>query len=106
MLRIREIDTPEALRLGPAQQRLLRDRFRLGILDLREAILARDERTVRAEEAALEVLLTRYFDANQPEVASALALLRASAAAASGGAMPSLDETLAALRAARAAGGS
>lgn len=104
LLRIREIDTPEALRLGPAQQQLLRDRFRLGILDLREAILARDERTVRAEAAALELLLTRYFDANQPEVAAAVALLRATAAASVGGALPSLDETLGALRAARAAG--
>jgi len=106
LLRIREIDTPDALRLGPAQQQLLRDRFRLGILDLREAILARDERTVRAEAAALEALLTRYFDAGQPDVVAAAALLRATAAAAVGTALPSLDETLGALRAARAAAAS
>ena len=104
-LRIREVDTPEAILLGPAQQQLLRDRFRLGVLDLRQAILARDERAVRAEAGALDNLLTHYFDINQPEVAAAAAQLRATAAAALPAASSSLDETLAALHAARAAGG-
>jgi uroporphyrin-3 C-methyltransferase len=101
LLRIRQIDTPEALQIGPVQQQLLRDRVRLGLLDLREAILAHDERTIRAEDAALESLLARYFDPNQPEVAAAIAQLRATSAAATGWVSPSLDETLGALRAAR-----
>jgi uncharacterized protein HemX len=105
LLRIREVDTPEALRLGPVQQQLLRDRVRLGILDLREAILTRDERTIRAEENALEGLLTHYFDPGQAEVAAAIAQLRATAASATAGAAPSLDETLGALRAARSGSG-
>ncbi len=100
-LRIREIDTPEALLLGPAQQQLLRDRFRLGVLDLRQAILARDERAIRAEEGALETLLQRFFDPNQPGVSAAIAQLRAAATAAIPAASPSLDETLAALHAVR-----
>lgn len=104
LLRIREIDTPEALLIGPVQQQLLRDRVRLGLLDLREAILAHDERTIRAEDAALESLLARYFDPNQPEVAAAIAQLRTTAAAATGWVAPSLDETLGALRAARLGG--
>jgi len=101
LLRIRQIDTPEALLLDPAQQRLLRDRVRLGVLDLRQAILARDERTIRSEEAALVTLLTHYFDPDQPGVAAALALLRSTAAAALPNTAPSLDESLSALRAAR-----
>jgi uncharacterized protein HemX len=101
-LRIRQIDTPDALLLGPAQQQILRDRFRLGVLDLRQAILARDERAVRAEAGALDALLEHYFDRNQPEVAAAQAQLRAAASAAVPAATVSLDETLAALRAARA----
>jgi uncharacterized protein HemX len=104
-LRFREIDTPDALLLAPAQQQLLRDRFRLGVLDLREAILARDERTVRAEAGALDALLARYFDPNDPGVAAAQAQLRAAAAAAVPAAAMSLDETLAALRAAHAGEG-
>jgi uncharacterized protein HemX len=101
-LRIREIDTPEAILLAPAQQQLLRDRFRLGVLDLRQAILARDERAVHAEAGALDALLEHYFDPNQPEVAAAQAQLRAAAAAVVPGAAISLDETLVALHAARA----
>jgi len=103
LLRIREVDTPEALLLGPAQQQLVRDRFRLGVLDLRQAILARDERLIRSEEGALEALLARYFDPNQAGVVAALAQLRATAAAAMPAPPPSLDETLGALRATRSA---
>jgi len=104
-LRIREVDTPDALLLGPVQQQLLRDRFRLGLLDLRQAIMAHDERAARAEAAALDTLLTRYFDVNQPEVAAALAQLRDTTLTALPANSGSLDETLAALHAARAAGG-
>jgi uncharacterized protein HemX len=101
-LRIREVDTPDAILLAPAQQQLLRDRFRLGVLDLRQAILARDERAVRAEAGALDALLEIYFDPNQPEVAAALAQLRAAAGAVVAGAAVTLDETLAALHSVRA----
>ena len=103
LVRIREVSTPEALLLNPAQQQLLRERFRLGVLDLRQAILARDERMVRAEQAALEDLLLHYFDPGQAAVANAVAQLRAIASASAGAAPPTLDETLSALRAVRAA---
>jgi len=103
LLRVREVATPEALLLNPVQQQLLRERFRVGVLDLRQAILARDERMVRAEQAALEQLLVHYFDPGQPAVASAVSQLRAIAAASAGIAPPSLEETLSALRAARGA---
>jgi len=105
LLRIREVDTPDALLLGPLQQQLLRDRFRLGVLDLRQAILARDERMIRGEQTALEALLLRYFDPGQAGVTAAIAQLRATAAAATAGPPPSLDETIGALRAARGANG-
>lgn len=101
LVRIRQVSTPEALLLSPVQQQLVRERFRLGVLDLRQAILARDERMVRAEEAALEDLLVRYFDPRQPAVAAALAQLRATAGASAASAPVSLEETLSALRAAR-----
>ncbi len=101
LVRIREVSTPDALLLNPEQQQLLRERFRLGVLDLRQAILARDERMVRAEQTALEDLLLHYFDPGQPAVANALAQLRAIGAASTGAAPPTLQETLSALRAAR-----
>jgi uncharacterized protein HemX len=100
-LRIREVDPPDALLLAPAQQQLLRDRFRLGVLDLRQAILARDARAARAEAGALDALLEHYFDPNDPDVAAAQAQLRAAAASAAPAVTVSIDETLAALRAAR-----
>ena len=105
LIRIREVSTPEALLLNPAQQQLLRERFRLGVLDLRQAILARDERMVRSEQSALEDLMLHYFDPSQPAVAAALAQLRAIGSASVGAAPPTLEETLGALRAARGTSG-
>ncbi len=103
LLRIREVNTPDALLLNPVQQQLLRERFRLGVLDLRQAILARDERIVRSESAALEDLMAHYFDPGQPAVAIAASQLRSITVAATSGPSPSLDETLGALRAVRGA---
>jgi uncharacterized protein HemX len=97
LVRIREIDTPDALLLGPVQQQMLRDRIRLGVVDLRQAIMARDSRTIHAEANALETLLTRYFDPNQASVASAIAQLQAIGAEPAAP-TPMLDETLGALR--------
>lgn len=102
LLRVREVDAPAALLIGPGQQQLVRDRVRLDLLDLRQAILARDERVIRAELETLTSVLNSYFDPNQPEVAAALALLHATGTAALSGTAPSLEDTLAALRAARA----
>ncbi len=104
-MRIRQVDTPAALLLSPTQLQLLRDRVRLGVLDLRQAILARDERAIRAEAVALEMLLQRYFDPNQPDVAAAVVLVRATSGAALVAPRLSLDETLAALRAVRGGAG-
>ena len=105
LLRIQAVPTPDAVRLGPAQQEILRDRVRLELLDLQQAVLLRDGARARIREQSLESLLQRYFDPRDPAIAGALTQIRTAADAASSAAPPALDETLAALRAAVRTGG-
>ncbi|BAP87886.1 uncharacterized protein E1O_07550 [Burkholderiales bacterium GJ-E10] len=105
LLRIQPVPTPDAVRLDPAQQEILRDRVRLELLDLQQAVLLRDGVRARIREQSLESLLQRYFDPRDPAIAAALTQIRTAADAASSAAPPALDETLAALRAAVRTGG-
>ncbi len=105
LLRIQPVPTPDAVRLDPAQQEILRDRVRLELLDLQQAVLLRDGVRARIREQSLESLLQQYFDPRDPAIAAALTQIRTAAGAASSTAPPALDETLAALRAAVRTGG-
>src|SRR5262249_6671385 len=76
LVRIREIDTPDTLLLSGIQQRLVRDQFRLRLLDARQALLARNERLFRADLSEAQALLTRYFDVKGVNGSAALLQLR------------------------------
>ncbi len=105
LLRIQTVPTPDAVRLDPAQQEILRDRVRLELLDLQQAVLLRDGTEARIREQSLKALLQQYFDPRDPAIAAALTQIGAAADAASTAAPPALDDTLAALRAAVRTGG-
>lgn len=98
LVRIREVVTPEALLLGPAQQQLVRQQLRLRLLGARQALLARNDRVFRADLAEAEVLVTRYFDATAPAVSAALAQLRQLAKTALGVEVPGIGESVTAAR--------
>lgn len=103
LVRVREVDTPEALLLSPVQQQLVRQQFKLRLLNARQALLARNERVFRADLAEAQVLLARYFDTQQPAVGAAVAQLKSLGATPFAVEVPSLADTLAALRTARPA---
>jgi uroporphyrinogen III methyltransferase/synthase len=103
LVRIREVDTPEALLLGGAQQQLVRSQFRLRLLDARQALLARNEKVFRADLAEAQSLLTRYFDVKHPTAGAVLLQLRQLAQSTLSVDAPSLDESLAAIRSTRPA---
>jgi uroporphyrin-3 C-methyltransferase len=103
LVRIREIETPDSLLLTGAQQQLVRSQFRLRLLDARQALLARNERVFRADLAEAQTLLTRYFDVKGPNGGALLLQLRQLAQSTLSVDVPGLDESLAAIRAARPA---
>jgi len=100
LLRIREVDTPQALLLSDGQQRLLRQQLTLRLLGARHAALARHDALYRAELGEAQALLARYFDTRQAAVAAAQSQVRELIAAPLAVDLPRL-ESLAALPAAR-----
>lgn len=100
LVRIREVDTPEALLLSTAQQQLVRHQLRLRLLDARLALLARNDRLFRADLAEAQALIARYFDTKHPATANAALQLRQVAGSTLNVELPPLNDSLGALRAA------
>jgi uroporphyrin-3 C-methyltransferase len=101
LVRIRTAEAPDSLLLPPDQQPLLREHLRVRLLMARQAMLARNQVLFRSDLADSLALMTRYFDPSDPLVSAALAQIKTLAATAIDVPMPSLDDSLNALRAAR-----
>jgi uncharacterized protein HemX len=104
LVRIREVDTPEALLLTGAQQQLVRQQMRLRLLDARTALLMRNDKLFRADLAEAQALLARYFDTRQGATAAAQAQLKQLAGSPLSVDAPQISESLAALRGLRQGG--
>lgn len=105
LVRIREVQTPDALLLSGAQQQLVRHQLRLRLLNARLALLARNDRLFRADLAEAQALLARYFDTKHPAAANAALQLRQIAGTTLNVEPPTLSDSLGALRALRPASG-
>jgi uncharacterized protein HemX len=104
LVRIREVEAPDALLLAPRQQQLVRVQFKLRLLTARQALLTRSDKLFRADLAEAQVLLARYFDTRQPAVAAAQAQLKQLAAATVSVDVPQINDSVSAVRALRPAG--
>ncbi len=104
LVRVQRLDQPEALLLSPDQRYFARENLRLLLLNARLNLLARNEGLFRGDIERATKALDRWFDVSQRPVASALASMRQLQSTALSLQMPSLSETAAAVRAARAAG--
>jgi uroporphyrin-3 C-methyltransferase/uroporphyrinogen III methyltransferase/synthase len=103
LVRIREVDTPEALLLTAQQQQLARQQMRLRLLAARQALLTRNDRLFRSDMAEALVLVNRYFDTRSIAVSSAAGQLKTLAGSTLSVDVPQLAESIAALRQARPA---
>lgn len=102
LIRIREVDTPEALLLNDAQQKLVRQQLKLRLLGARLALLARSDRLYHADIDNAQTLLALYFDGKNAAVAAAATSLRQLNSTALALEPPALSDSQAALRGARA----
>jgi uncharacterized protein HemX len=105
LIRIRVVDTPDAMLLGQQQQMLLRQQLRLRLLDARQALLARNDRLYRADLAEAQALMTRYFDVRQRDAAAALASMKQLATAPLSVETPNVNDSVSAVRAMRSTPG-
>ena len=101
LIHIRQVETPESVLLDPQQQTLVRQQLRLRLLNARQALLARNERLFRADLAEAQALMARYVDTRSPAAAGALGVLRQLASTALSVELPTIGDSMAAIRAVR-----
>jgi len=95
---LRRIDTPEPPLLPPTQAYFLRENLRLRLLDARISLLAQDTAGYRADLRAARDWIKRYFDPGSKRVAGALAQIDQLHAAPLAAEMPSIAQSLDAVR--------
>jgi uroporphyrin-3 C-methyltransferase len=74
LVRVRSVETPEALLLSPTQAYYVRENLKLRLLNARLALLSHNEEAFRSDLLASQDTIAKYFDtrARQTQVAQAL----------------------------------
>jgi uroporphyrin-3 C-methyltransferase len=98
LVRVQNMDKQEAPLLAPSQVYFLRENLKLRLLSARLALLSRDEASYRTDLAAVQSMLTRYFDDKSVAVKGALATLRQLAGSPVSIEMPDISASLNAVR--------
>ncbi|MFC4518896.1 fused uroporphyrinogen-III synthase HemD/membrane protein HemX [Cupriavidus pinatubonensis] len=99
VIRIRKVDDTEALLLSGDQGWFLRENVKLRLLNARLALLSRNEPVFRNDLAAAQAMIGRYFDTRSRRVQTVLTLLKQAQAGAVTVQLPTMAESLGALRA-------
>jgi uncharacterized protein HemX len=102
LVRIREVDAPEVLLLTTEQGRLVRQQLKLRLLGARLALLARNDKLYHADLESAQTLLALYFEGRHTSVANAATTLRQINTTVLAADVPTLGESQAAVRTARA----
>ena len=98
LVRITRIDHPEAMLVAPEQAFLLRENMKLRLLNARLSLLARDEAGYREDLRAAQAWIRRYFDPRGKQTGDALAQLAQLSSASISFEMPTISESLDAVR--------
>lgn len=76
LVRIQNVQKPEAPLLAPSQSYFLRENLKLRLLSARLALLARDQASYQADLKAAEDWINRYYDTQSRAAAAVLSSLR------------------------------
>jgi len=98
LIRVRSVNTPEALMLSPDQNYFVRENLKLRLLNARLALLSRDETTFAGDLHAAQETLDKYFDTRARTTQQAQTALRQVQANNLAIEMPTLADSLNALR--------
>jgi uroporphyrin-3 C-methyltransferase len=102
LLRVTRIDQPDAVLLTPEQGFFLRENLKLRLLNARLGLLARQTDSARADVAAAQAALRKYFDPASRKTQVALNLAQQVQGQLRAIELPRIDETFAALATAAA----
>ncbi len=95
---VRRVDNPEPPLLPPSQAYFVRENLRLRLLNARLNLLARDEAGYREDVRVAQAWIGRYFDQGSKQTADALAQLKQLSSTPLSFEMPSISESLEAVR--------
>jgi uroporphyrin-3 C-methyltransferase/uroporphyrinogen III methyltransferase/synthase len=98
LIRIRKVDTPDALLLSPTEAYYVRENLKLRLLSARLALLSRNEAAFRSDLIAAQDAITRYFDTRARQTQTVQTLLKQIQATNLAVEMPTLSESLNAVR--------
>ncbi|PRC91269.1 uroporphyrinogen-III C-methyltransferase [Solimicrobium silvestre] len=98
LVRIRNVENPDALLLAPSQGYFAKENVKLRLLNARLALLSRSETPFRSDMIAAQDEIARYFDTRAKQTQTVQALLRQIQSSNVSIEMPSLAESLNAVR--------
>jgi uroporphyrin-III C-methyltransferase len=98
LVRIERLDRPDPAVLSPQNAFILRENLRLRLLSARLALLQREAQTYREDIGQARVWIGRYFDTKAKGTEDALATLDQLSGARLNPELPTLDDSLTALR--------
>jgi uroporphyrin-III C-methyltransferase len=98
LIRVRSVDTPEALMLSPSESYFVRENLKLRLLNARLALLSRNEGTFRDDINSAQQTLVKYFDTKARSTVTVQGLLRQVQANNVSIDVPDLSESLNAVR--------
>jgi uroporphyrin-3 C-methyltransferase len=102
LIRVTQIEQPEAMLLAPEQAFFMRENLKLRLLNARLALLSRQFDTAQSDLRDAQATLERYFDRGSKRVVSTIELVRQVNVQARQVAVPRPDATLAAIAASMA----
>nr|WP_238482534.1 uroporphyrinogen-III C-methyltransferase [Noviherbaspirillum aridicola] len=98
LVRVRDVNTPDALLLAPSQAYYVRENLKLRLLNARLALLTRNEGAFRSDLSAAQDTIGKYFDTRARQTQTVQALLRQVQASNLSIEMPTLSDSLNAVR--------
>lgn len=98
LIRVRNVEVSDALLLSPTQAYYARENLKLRLLNARLALLSRNESAFRSDLIAAQDTIAKYFDTRAKQTQTTQALLRQVQASNLSIEMPTLAESLNAVR--------
>jgi len=98
LVRVRNMERTEPALLAPSQSFFLRENLKLRLLNARLALMQREQDTFRDDLKAAQSWMSRFFDVRAKPTAAALTSLKQLGASAISMEVPSIGESLSAVR--------
>jgi uroporphyrin-III C-methyltransferase len=98
LIRVRNVETPDALLLAPNQAYFARENLKLRLLNARLALLSRNEGAFRNDMISSQDIITKYFDVRSKQAQTVQALLKQVQGSNLSIEMPALTDSLNSVR--------